>query len=230
MDINLYTFRKKRFTDGRGLADEAYMVLVGRYFYRHDGGQNAQYVWARATGLVVNFYHSHSNTAELTPVEFQYINRIYFMSPFIYVSGAQDKGVNKARRYGLAVTETFINFLFLSRRLLVHVYNEKSRDMLEDFGHACVNFDQRRRAEQELQRIKVEKFDTNEKEQAHARGFGPPILPEGYGPPYVKQEMSDGYEQKLVNWLGKPFDQSSASYYTPKVKRHQVLLPDICSQ
>jgi hypothetical protein len=142
------------------------MVRVGHYFTHH----GKQIVWARPTGLDIQYYHGYPAALELELVEDRYRNRIYFEKPFCYISGAQDGAWNNTRKYGVTATEIVINLLGLQNGWIVHVDNENDVDMLAALYHACINFEPRKEETQEQEHIKQQKVYEKEAAQANAWG------------------------------------------------------------
>jgi hypothetical protein len=159
------TFEEKAYTNKNGVAARAYMVLVGPYFYHYGN----QVVWARATGLEVEYYHGPPTATVVTPVQPRDRYRIYHDNTSFRFIGAHIRMSDRGRHAAWALTETVINYLFLSRRLLGDVKVTKDTDVLDNFTQACIIYNNRKAAEEDEERIKNEQFEENEEDQAAFR-------------------------------------------------------------
>jgi hypothetical protein len=203
-DNSIYKFQHRRYMDETRNVRQEWMVRVGHYFTHY----GKQVVWARPTGLDIQYYHGELSALELEIVEDRFRARIYFEEPFCYIAGEHNGALNDGHKYGIVATEMVINFVGLHNGWIVHVDNEKNIDVLAAFYHACINFEPRRENEAEEQRcIEQQKIDKNEAAQANAWGRRGNHWPEEQWPHYSYTSPSSYPKGKK--------DQGSSS---PKVK------------
>ncbi|RYO18965.1 hypothetical protein AA0121_g4883 [Alternaria tenuissima] len=129
VDPNTYNIQVKAYMDKNRCRLQDYMVLVGTY-HTHFGRQK---VWARPTGLEVEYYHGLPEALELARVDDLFENRIYYVPPFSYMSTSQNTRMKKERLYGMKVVETVVNVVFLKQGWLVHFEVDSDTDALEAF-------------------------------------------------------------------------------------------------
>ena len=166
VDPNTYNIQVKAYMDKNRCRLQDYMVLVGTY-HTHFGRQK---VWARPTGLEVEYYHGLPEALELARVDDLFENRIYYVPPFSYMSTSQNTRMKKERLYGMKVVETVVNAVFLKQGWLVHFEVDSDTDALEAFKHACINYEPRKMEAADKAKVKKEKEDLNEEYQARAWG------------------------------------------------------------
>jgi hypothetical protein len=123
------TFEEKVYTNKTSVSARAYIVLIGPYFYRYRN----QVVWARATGLTVEYYYGHPTATAVTPVHPRDRYRIYHGDTAFRFLGARIGMNDRARHAAWALTVTVINYLFLSRCLLGDIKVTKDTDVLGNF-------------------------------------------------------------------------------------------------
>ncbi|KAL1798580.1 hypothetical protein ACET3X_002617 [Alternaria dauci] len=196
--------------DRRRLTD--YMVLIGTY-HTHFGRQT---VWARPTGLEVEYYHGLPEALELARVEPMFENRIYYVPPFSYMSASQNTRMNKERLYGMKVVETVVNVVFLKQGWLVHFEFDSDTDALEAFKYACTNYEQRKVEAESIVKIKREKEDANEEDQA--RAWGRQDNHGGREPSFPYANGWDRYSTRGLSsprFKNEPTDEDSTGFFSP---------------
>ncbi|CAI9632541.1 unnamed protein product [Alternaria burnsii] len=166
VDPNTYNIQVKAYMDKNRCRLQDHMFLVGTY-HTHFGRQK---VWARPTGLEVEYYHGLPEALELARVDDLFENRIYYVPPFSYMSTSQNTRMKKERVYGTKVVETVVNVVFLKQGWLVHFEVDSDTDALEAFKYACINYEPRKTEAANMAKVKKEKEDLNEEYQARAWG------------------------------------------------------------